>query len=84
MATADPGEGRITRERYWQLVADGTIGPDDRVELRDPCIEVCRNPVASERRYAERVIARAGDRLEPLGVPGVAITVADVLPPRPS
>jgi Uma2 family endonuclease len=191
MATADPGEGRITRERYWQLVADGTIGPDDRVELlegvivamspqnpphafvmqqlprflfaalapelsirvqlplevgacstpepdvavvrgraeqyatahpttavlvievadstlsqdrltkgplyaaggipeywivnlRDACIEVYRSPVASERRYAERVIARAGDRLEPLGLPGVAIAVADVLPPRPS
>jgi Uma2 family endonuclease len=191
MATADPGEGRITRERYWQLVADGTIGPDDRVELlegvivamspqnpphafalgrlnrllgavlgaeasvrvqlplevgahstpepdlaivagreedyltghpttgllvievadstlsqdrltkgslyaaggipeywivnlRDACIEVYRSPVASERRYAERLIARAGDLLEPLGLPGVAIAVADVLPPRPS
>jgi len=62
MATADPGEGRITRA----------------------CIEVHRNPVASERRYAERVITRAGDRLEPLGLPGVAIAVADILPPRPS
>jgi len=79
MATADPGEGRITRERYWQLVADGTIGPDDRVELLEGV-----KSVASERRYAERMIARAGDRLEPLGLPGVAITVADILPPRPS
>lgn len=38
MASPALGEGRVTRERYWQLVDDGTIGPDDRVELWDGVI----------------------------------------------
>jgi Uma2 family endonuclease len=38
MASLALGEGRITRERYWQLVADGVIGPDDRVELLEGVI----------------------------------------------
>lgn len=32
------GESHVTRERYWQLVGDGTIGPDDRVELLEGVI----------------------------------------------
>jgi Uma2 family endonuclease len=38
MASPALGEGRVTRERYWQLVGDGTIGPDDRVELLEGVI----------------------------------------------
>lgn len=38
MASPALGEGRLTRERYWQLVGDGTIGSDDRVELLDGVI----------------------------------------------
>lgn len=38
MASPLAAESRVTRERYWQLVGDGTIGPDDRVELLDGVI----------------------------------------------
>jgi Uma2 family endonuclease len=38
MASPSLAEGRITRERYWKLVEDGVIGPDDRVELLDGVI----------------------------------------------
>ena len=38
MASPAPGEGRVTRTQYWKLVADGVIGPDDRVELLDGVI----------------------------------------------
>ncbi|OQY64550.1 MAG: hypothetical protein B6D46_16495 [Polyangiaceae bacterium UTPRO1] len=38
MASLAPDAGRITRDRYQQLVADGTIGTDDRVELLDGLI----------------------------------------------
>jgi len=38
MPTSVAVEGRVTRKRYWELVANGTIGPDDRVELLDGVI----------------------------------------------
>ncbi len=38
MASPLLGDGRVTRERYWQLVEDGVIGPDDRVELLEGVI----------------------------------------------
>jgi len=47
MATTAAGDGRITRERYWQLVADGTIGPEDRVELLDGVIVAIAPPAAA-------------------------------------
>ena len=47
MATTSAGEGRITRERYWELVADGTIGPEDRVELLDGVIVAISPPAAA-------------------------------------
>ena len=96
MATADPGEGGITRERYWQLVADGTIGPDDRVELLEGVIVSMfpQNPphafaLGRLNRLLGAVLgAEASVRVQlPLRSdlqPGVAIAVADVLPPPPS
>jgi Uma2 family endonuclease len=46
MASPSLGGGRVTRERYWKLVEDGVIGPDDRVELLDGVIVAMspRNP----------------------------------------
>jgi Uma2 family endonuclease len=38
MASPALGDGRVTRERYWQLVAEGVIGSDDRVELLEGVI----------------------------------------------
>jgi Uma2 family endonuclease len=38
MASPAFDPGRVTRERYWGLVADGVIGPDDRVELLEGVI----------------------------------------------
>ena len=38
MASPALGDGRVTRQHYWQLVADGVIGADDRVELLEGVI----------------------------------------------
>ena len=38
METATPTDDRFTAERYFQLVEEGVIGPDDRVELLDGVI----------------------------------------------
>jgi Uma2 family endonuclease len=38
MASPALGDGRVTRAHYWQLVADGVIGADDRVELLEGVI----------------------------------------------
>jgi Uma2 family endonuclease len=38
MEAAPPTDDRFTTERYFQLVEDGVIGPDDRVELLDGVI----------------------------------------------
>ena len=51
------------------------------VNLRNACVEVHRAPRAAERRYAERHAVHAGDRLEPIALPGVSIAVAEILPP---
>ena len=37
MVAVAPG-GRITRERYWQLVGEGVIDPDERIELLEGVI----------------------------------------------
>lgn len=57
MASPVPCGGRITRERYWQLVEDGVIGPDDRVELLDGVI-VTMSPQGSPHAAAITRIAR--------------------------
>lgn len=38
MASPSSTDARVTRRHYWELVADGVIGPDDRVELLDGVI----------------------------------------------
>ena len=38
METATPHDDRFTPDRYFQLVDEGLIGPDDRVELLDGVI----------------------------------------------
>ena len=52
------------------------------VNVVDDCVEVRRNPVPAERRYASVAIARRGQRLEVLALPGVRIRVGDLLPSR--
>lgn len=49
--------------------------------LRDDRLEVSRNPVPGERRYAENVLAFRGDTLELTALPGVRVAVGDLLPP---
>jgi len=51
------------------------------VNLRDDHVEVFRQPDADQRVYAEHRVAHRGQRLELLALPGVAVSVADLLPP---
>lgn len=57
MASPVPDAGRITRERYWRLVEDGVIGPDDRVELLDGVI-VTMSPQGPSHAAAITRLAR--------------------------
>ena len=50
------------------------------VNLRDDCVEVRRQPEPEKRRYASIAIARRGERIEPVALPGISIAVSDLLP----
>ena len=50
------------------------------VNLRDDCVEIRRQPEPGRRRYASVAIARRGDVIEPVAMPGVRIAVYDLLP----
>ncbi len=51
------------------------------VNLRADCVEVFRRPWPARRRYREARLARRGARLGLVALPGVAVAVADLLPP---
>ena len=57
MASPALGATRVTRERYWQLVGDGTIGPDDRVELLEGVI-VAMSPQSPSHAGVVRKLTR--------------------------
>jgi Uma2 family endonuclease len=50
------------------------------VNLRDDCVEVRREPEPDARRYGSVRIARRGERIELVGLPGVSVAVDDLLP----
>jgi len=50
------------------------------VNLRDDCVEVRRQPERDKRRYASIAIARRGERIEPVALPGISVAVSDLLP----
>lgn len=72
-------QDRITKGR---LYAAAGLPEYWIVNLRQPSVEVYRIPIRAERRYAERRVVLAGERIEPVAIPGLSIAVADVLPPR--
>jgi Uma2 family endonuclease len=52
------------------------------VNVRDDCVEVRRRPEPGARRYASTAVARRGERIELVALPGAAVTVDDLLPFR--
>lgn len=50
------------------------------VNLRGDCVEVFRRPDAEQRLYAERIIARRGDRIVLEAFPDSEVRVEDLLP----
>jgi Uma2 family endonuclease len=52
------------------------------VNLRDDHVEVHRTPDRRRRVYADRRLARRGERLAPVALPGANLLVDDVLPLR--
>ncbi len=52
------------------------------VNIPDDCVEVRRDPDPAGRRYASVSIAHRGDTLELAALPGVRISVGDLLPTR--
>ena len=54
------------------------------VNVVNDCVEVRREPIPDERRYANVTIARRGQRLQLAALPGVRVRVSDLLPSRAS
>ena len=50
------------------------------VNLPQDCVEIRRGPEPAARRYATTTIARRGDTIEAGSLPGVRVTVDDLLP----
>ena len=50
------------------------------VNLRDDCVEVRCQSEPDKRRYASIAIARRGERIEPVALPGISVAVSDLLP----
>jgi len=50
------------------------------VNLRDDCVEVFSAPSSGMRSYAERRVARRGERLDVAALPGAFVHVDDMLP----
>ena len=65
MAASALGEGRVTRERYLQLVDDGTIGADDRVELLDGVIVAMSPQNPAHAGVVGKLAIRLGDVARP-------------------
>ena len=57
MASAGLAAGHVTSERYWQLVEDGVIRPDDRVELLEGVI-VSMSPQNPPHAFAVAKLTR--------------------------
>ena len=54
------------------------------LNLRDHRVEIRRLPQPARRSYADTTIADPDSRLELLALPGVSVSVRDLLPPRRS
>jgi Uma2 family endonuclease len=87
MASPALGEGRITSERYWQLVDEGAIDPDDRVELLDGVIVTMAPQSPAHAACIARISAAFGARLHgramvrsqsPLNVSELSVPEPDV------
>jgi Uma2 family endonuclease len=77
VADSSLGQDRLTKTAIY---AAAGIPEYWIVNLREDTIEVHRMPERAGRRYGERDIARAGDRLALAVLPGVEVAVADMLP----
>ena len=70
-------QDRLTKRAIY---AAGGIPEYWIVNLRDDCVEVRRCPEPEARGYASITIARRGERIELVGLPGVSVAVDDLLP----
>ncbi|TMA62810.1 MAG: Uma2 family endonuclease [Deltaproteobacteria bacterium] len=57
-ARAEPNAGRFTRERYYRLVTEGVLSPDDRVELLEGVV-VAMAPQGPRHEVAGDIVAEA-------------------------
>lgn len=70
-------QDRLTKRAIY---AAGGIPEYWIVNLRDDCVEVRRDPEPAARRYTSIAIARRGERIELVALPGVSVAVDDLLP----
>ena len=84
MASPALDDGRVTRERYWQLVAEGVIGSDDRVELLEGVIVAMspQNPphafvIGKLTQWLARIVDQAFIRVQ------LPIDLSDLSTPEP-
>jgi Uma2 family endonuclease len=72
-------QDRITKSAIY---AAGGVPEYWILNLREDCIEVHRAPDVASARYRESTTATASDRLTLVAVPGIVVTVSELLPER--
>ncbi len=70
------------RRRKARIYAAAGIPEYWIVNLRDDVVEVSRSPDREAARYTETRVARRGERLEMVALPGASVAVDDLLPGR--
>jgi len=83
LLVVEVADGTVLQDRMTKgpMYAAAGIAEYWLVNLRDHCVEVYRRPNREQRGYTEAQVLRAGDRLEVATLPGLAIPVAEILPP---
>ncbi len=72
-------QDRLSKSRIYA----GAGVPDYWIlNLRNGCVEVFRAPDPEQRVYGARAVARSGERLELVALPGASVAVDDLLPQR--
>ena len=80
LLVAEVSDSSLKQDRLTKGAIYAAAGIPEYWILRDDCVEVRRQPEPDKRRYASIAIARRGERIEPVALPGISVAVSDLLP----
>ena len=77
VATSSLPQDRLTKAPIYAAAA---VPEYWIVNLRDDRLEIFRDPWPKRRRYATTALARRGDKVDLVALPGARVRVSDLLP----